>query len=115
METGVARRPIADFNAYRRDLERFVFRSGQLMRPVFEAARAAPQRIVYAEGEDERVLRAAQTLMDDRIALPILIGDRDVIRRKAHDMGLRMDLTDGVRVLDLKRDNDVFVPLLPEY
>ena len=115
METGVARRPIADFNAYRRDLERFVFRSGQLMRPVFEAARAAPQRIVYAEGEDERVLRAAQTLMDDRIALPILIGDRDVIRRKAHDMGLRMDLTDGVRVLDPRRDTDVFAPLLPEY
>ena len=115
METGVARRPIADFNAYRRDLERFVFRSGQLMRPVFEAARAAPQRIVYAEGEDERVLRAAQTLMDDRIALPILIGDRDVIRRKAQDMGLRMDLTDGVRVLDPRRDTDVFAPLLPEY
>ncbi len=115
METDVARRPIADFNAYRRDLERFVFRSGQLMRPVFEAARAAPQRIVYAEGEDERVLRAAQTLMDDRIALPILIGDRDVIRRKAQDMGLRMDLTDGVRVLDPRRDTDVFAPLLPEY
>ena len=61
MDSGVARRPIADFDAYRRELERFVFRSGQLMRPVFEAARQAPQRIVYAEGEDERVLRAVQT------------------------------------------------------
>ena len=115
METGVARRPIADFNTYRRDLERFVFRSGQLMRPVFEAARAAPQRVVYAEGEDERVLRAAQTLVDDRIARPILLGDRDVIARKVHDLGLRMDLTDGVRVLDPHRDTDVFDQLLPEY
>ncbi len=115
METGVARRPIADFNAYRRDLERFVFRSGQLMRPVFEAARAEPQRIVYAEGEDERVLRAAQTLVDDRIARPILLGDRDVITRKVHEMGLRMDLTDGVRVLDPHRDTEVFDALLPEY
>ena len=69
MESGVARRPIPDFDAYRRELERFVFRSGQLMRPVFEAAHAAPKRIVYAEGEDERVLRAVQTLLDDGIAL----------------------------------------------
>ena len=80
MESGVARRPIADFDAYRRDLERFVFRSGQLMRPVFEAAKQAPKRrIVFAEGEDERVLRAAQTLVDDDIAAPILLGRRDVI------------------------------------
>ena len=93
MDSGVARRPIADFAAYRRDLERFVFRSGQLMRPVFEAAQAgAEARIVYAEGEDERVLRAAQTLVDDGIAAPILLGRRDVIARKVRDMGLRIDL-----------------------
>ena len=61
MEAGVARKPIEDFEAYERELERFVFRSGQLMRPVFEAARKPPARIVYAEGEDERVLRAVQT------------------------------------------------------
>ncbi|MEA2745314.1 MAG: hypothetical protein QOG25_3685, partial [Acetobacteraceae bacterium] len=65
IETGVARRPITDFQAYQRDLERFVFRSGYLMRPVFEAAARDPKRIVFAEGEDERVLRAAQTLVDD--------------------------------------------------
>jgi malate dehydrogenase (oxaloacetate-decarboxylating)(NADP+) len=113
METGVARRPIADFAAYKRDLERFVFRSGQLMQPVFEAARAALQRIVYAEGEDERVLRAAQTLVDEGIAQPILLGNREVIKDKIHHMGLR--LRDGVRILDPMHDDDVFAPLLPDY
>ena len=116
MESGVARRPIADFDAYRRDLERFVFRSGQLMRPVFEAAKQAPKRrIVFAEGEDERVLRAAQTLVDDDIAAPILLGRRDVIAHKVREMGLRIDLSDGVRVLDPMHDQDVFGPLIPEY
>jgi len=116
MDSGVARRPIADFPAYRRDLERFVFRSGQLMRPVFEAAKQAPKRrIVFAEGEDERILRAAQMLVDDGIASPILLGRRDVITRKVRDMGLRIDLADGVRVLDPAADHDVFGPLIPEY
>ena len=116
MESGVARRPIADFDAYRRELERFVFRSGQLMRPVFEAAKQAPKRrIVFAEGEDDRVLRAAQMLVDDGIAAPILLGRRDVIARKVREMGLRIDLSDGVRVLDPMQDHDVFGPLIPEY
>jgi len=115
MDSGVARRPIRDFALYQRELERFVFRSGQLMRPVFEAAKQSPQRIVYGDGEDERVLRAAQTLVDDGIARPILIGRRAVIERKIGDMGLRIDLTDGVRVLDPAQDDDVFGPLLPDY
>jgi malate dehydrogenase (oxaloacetate-decarboxylating)(NADP+) len=115
MDSGVARRPIRDFALYQRELERFVFRSGQLMRPVFEAAQKAPQRIVYGEGEDERVLRAAQTLVDDGIARPILLGRRAVIERKVRDMGLRIDLTDGVHVLDPAQDDDVFGPLLPDY
>ena len=118
MDSGVARRPIADFAAYRRDLERFVFRSGQLMRPVFEAAKAAkatPSRIVYAEGEDERVLRAVQTLVDDSIAEPILIGRRAVIEQRVRDMGLRLDLGGGVRILDPAVDDDVFAPLVPVY
>ena len=83
MASGVALRPIADFDAYARDLERFVFRSGQLMRPVFEAARRRLQRVVYAEGEDERVLRAVQTVIDEKLAEPILVGSREVIDRKA--------------------------------
>ena len=115
MASGVARRPIADFAAYNAELERFVFRSGQLMRPVFEAAKAHPARIVYAEGEDERTLRAAQMLVDDGIAEPILIGRREVIAARVAEMGLRMDLNESVRVLDPGQDAAVFAPLLGEY
>jgi malate dehydrogenase (oxaloacetate-decarboxylating)(NADP+) len=115
MESGVARRPIKDFDAYRRELERFVFRSGSLMRPVFEAAARDPKRIVFAEGEDERMLRAAQTLIDDGTAFPILLGRHAVIKAKIKEMGLRMDLGRGVKVLDPAQDDDVFQPLVPEY
>jgi malate dehydrogenase (oxaloacetate-decarboxylating)(NADP+) len=115
IETGVARRPITDFQAYQRDLERFVFRSGYLMRPVFEAAARDPKRIVFAEGEDERVLRAAQTLVDDDIARPILLGRRDVITAKVREMGLRLDLGQAVKVFDPATDRDVFDKLIPEY
>jgi malate dehydrogenase (oxaloacetate-decarboxylating)(NADP+) len=103
-ESGVARRPIADFAAYRRELERFVFRSGNLMRPVFEAARARGGRVVYAEGEDERTLRAVQTVLDEGIAEPILIGRREAIEARARAMGLRMDFGESVRVLDPATD-----------
>jgi malate dehydrogenase (oxaloacetate-decarboxylating)(NADP+) len=115
MRSGVAGRHIADFDAYRRELEGFVFRSGQLMRPVFEVARARRKRIVYAEGTDERVLRAAQTLVDDGIAQPVLLGAHAEIEAKAREMGLRIDLRGAVRVLDPAQDHDVFAPLLPEY
>jgi malate dehydrogenase (oxaloacetate-decarboxylating)(NADP+) len=115
MASGVARRPIEDFDAYRRDLERFVFRSGSLMRPVFEAAARDPKRVVFAEGEDERVLRAAQTLVDDGTARPILLGRHAVIEAKVKEMGLRMDLGHAVTVLDPAVDEDVFRPLVPEY
>ncbi len=115
MKTGVATRPIEDFGAYRRELEVFVYRSGQLMRPVFEAARKSPRRIVYAEGEDERVLRAVQTIVDDGIAQPILLGRRSVIASRVADMGLRLDLDHSVRVLDPAVDHDVFDPLISQY
>ncbi len=115
MESGVATRPIDDFAAYRRDLEKFVFRSGQLMRPVFEAAKKDPQRIAYAEGADDRVLRAVQTLVDDGVAEPILIGGRDEIARKVRAMGLRLKLDDTVRILDPERDRGVFDPLMHTY
>ena len=115
MESGVARRPIKDFEAYRRDLERFVFRSGSLMRPVFEAAARNPKRIVFAEGEDERILRAAQTLIDDGTAHPILLGRHAVIAAKITDMGLRMHPGQDVKVLDPAQDHEVFQPLVPEY
>jgi malate dehydrogenase (oxaloacetate-decarboxylating)(NADP+) len=115
MRTGVARRPITDFAAYRTELERFVYRSGQLMRPIFEAARKSPRRIVYAEGEDERVLRAVQTIVDDSIAQPILLGRREVIQQRVREMGLRMNLDETVRVLDPAGDPDVFQPLIAGY
>ncbi len=115
MDTGVARRPIADFVAYGRELERFAFRSGQLMRPVFERAKATPARVVYAEGEDERVLRAVQSLVDDDMARPILIGRRAVIERRVRELGLRMDLQESVQVLDPGQDEAVFAPLVVEY
>jgi len=115
MQSGVAKRPIQDFSAYRRELEKFVFRSGQLMRPVFEAARQSPQRIVYAEGEDERVLRAVQTLVDDGIAEPILLGRRPVIAARVRDMGLRMKLDETVRVFDPAEDRALFDPLVDAY
>jgi malate dehydrogenase (oxaloacetate-decarboxylating)(NADP+) len=116
MDSGVARRPIRDFAAYRSQLERFVFRSGQLMRPVFEAAKKAPARIVYGEGEDERVLRAVQTLVDDGIAAPILLGRRAVIEARVRELGLRLDLSPrGVRVLDPGADEAAFEALTREY
>ncbi len=115
MDSGVAKRPIKDFAAYRRELERFVFRSGSLMRPVFAAAARDPKRVVYAEGEEERILRAAQTLVDDRIARPILLGRVDVIAAKVKEMGLRLTIGGSVEVLDPARDRAVFDPLIPEY
>ncbi|ODS96342.1 MAG: malate dehydrogenase [Lautropia sp. SCN 69-89] len=91
MDSGVATRPIADFDAYHSQLEQFVYHSGQFMRPIFTAARRAPgRRIVFAEGEDERVLRAVQVVSDERLARPILVGRPAVIERRLERFGLRM-------------------------
>jgi len=91
MDSGVATRPIADFDAYRTQLEQFVYHSGHFMRPIFASARsAAGRRIVYAEGEDERVLRAVQVVVDERLARPILVGRPAVIERRLERFGLRM-------------------------
>jgi malate dehydrogenase (oxaloacetate-decarboxylating)(NADP+) len=89
MDSGVATRPIADFDAYREQLERYVFRSGMLMKPVFERARQAPKRVAFAEGEDERVLRAVQAVLDEKIAIPILIGRPEVVAKRIERLGLR--------------------------
>jgi malate dehydrogenase (oxaloacetate-decarboxylating)(NADP+) len=115
MDSGVATRPIADFDAYRQELELFVYRSGQLMRPLFERARKAPVRVAYAEGEDERVLRAVQTVLDEGLAKPVLLGRRDVIAAKAAEMGLRLDLGGRVEVLDPAADTELFAPLVERY
>jgi len=90
MESGVATRPIEDFAAYRERLGEFVFRTGLLMRPVFESARQEPKRLVFAEGEDRRVLRAVQVIVDEKLARPILIGRPDVVSARITDLGLRI-------------------------
>jgi malate dehydrogenase (oxaloacetate-decarboxylating)(NADP+) len=90
MDTGVAARPIEDFDAYEEQLTRFVFRSGTIMKPVFEAAKSEPKRVIYAEGEDERVLRAAQVSLEEGIAIPILIGRPEVIASRIERFGLNI-------------------------
>ena len=115
MESGVARRPITDFHAYETELEKFVYRSGQLMRPVFEIARRALKRVAYAEGEEERVLRAVQTVVDEGLAQPILVGRKSVIQDKIAKLGLRLDLTKQVIVLDPDADEEIFAPLRVRY
>jgi malate dehydrogenase (oxaloacetate-decarboxylating)(NADP+) len=88
MASGVARKPIADFVVYEETLSRFVFRSGFIMKPLMHAAKADPRRVIYAEGEDERVLRAVQTIVEEGIARPILIGRPDVIEARLERFGL---------------------------
>jgi malate dehydrogenase (oxaloacetate-decarboxylating)(NADP+) len=110
MESGVATRPIGDFAAYRERLSQFVFRSGLVMRPVFQRARAEPKRLVYAEGEDERVLRAAQQAIDDGVARPILIGRREVVERRLKHLNLRLRLGADVELCDPEDD-----PRFPHY
>ena len=91
MASGVATRPIADLRAYRASLQRYVYTSGTVMQPVFQAASdQATRRIVYAEGEDDRVLRAAQVAVDEKLARPVLVGRPDAIQAKVRDLGLRL-------------------------
>src|SRR6185369_5204470 len=90
MDSGVATRPIADLDAYRESLSQFVYQSGLIMKPLFSAAKAAPRRVVYAEGEDERVLRAVQIVVDEGLAKPILIGRPQVVEQRLQRLGLRV-------------------------
>jgi len=90
MESGVAARPIEDFDAYHQRLLQFVYHTGLLMKPIFQAAKMAPKRIVFAEGEDERVLRAVQVVVDEGLAKPILVGRPTVIAQRVERYGLRL-------------------------
>ncbi|HSC97047.1 MAG TPA: NADP-dependent malic enzyme [Burkholderiales bacterium] len=103
MASGVATRPIADLDAYRERLNQFVYQSGLIMKPVFEAAKASPRRVVYAEGEDERVLRAAQVVVDEGMARPTLVGRREVVQVRIERLGLRLKAD---RDFDLVDPND---------
>jgi len=106
-ESGVATRPITDMDAYRQQLQSFVTQTGILMRPIFNAAKAVPdslKRVAYADGEDERALRAAQMAIDEKIAQPILIGRPAVIAARIEKAGLRMRL--GVDVENVNPEED---------
>jgi malate dehydrogenase (oxaloacetate-decarboxylating)(NADP+) len=103
--SGVATRPITDFEAYHQSLTRFVYQTGMIMRPVFQAAKSSSrQRVVYAEGEDERVLRAAQLAIEDGLAQPILIGRPAVIESRIAKAGLRMKLGKDVTCVNPESD-----------
>ncbi|HEV8014659.1 MAG TPA: NADP-dependent malic enzyme [Stellaceae bacterium] len=104
MESGVATRPIEDLAAYRQRLTQFVFRSGLVMRPIFQRAQADPKRVVYAEGEDERVLRAVQQAIDEGLARPIIVARRDVARRRIERLNLRFKLDQDVELVDPQSD-----------
>jgi malate dehydrogenase (oxaloacetate-decarboxylating)(NADP+) len=104
MDSGVATRPIADFDAYRQQLSQFVFKSGLVMRPVFEQARNAPKRVIFSAGEDDRVLRAVQIVIDEHLAQPILIGRPEVVKRRAERLGLRFRPGIDAELIDPSND-----------
>jgi malate dehydrogenase (oxaloacetate-decarboxylating)(NADP+) len=104
IESGVARRPIADFGAYADQLNRFVFRSGFMMKPLFAKARAAMKSVIYSEGEDERVLRAAQVVLEERIARPVLIGRPEVIKDRITRFGLTINPGVDFEIVDPRSD-----------
>ncbi|UWP99254.1 NADP-dependent malic enzyme [Aliiroseovarius crassostreae] len=104
MESGVATRPVEDLEAYKAKLDESVFRSALIMRPVFEAASKANRRIVFAEGEDERVLRAAQAMIEETTDLPVLIGRPDVIARRAERAGLSIKPGRDFDIVNPERD-----------
>jgi malate dehydrogenase (oxaloacetate-decarboxylating)(NADP+) len=105
MDSGVAERPIADMEAYRERLEGFVYHSNMLMKPVFEAAKRAPQRLVYAEGEESRVLHAVQTVVDEGMAYPILVGRPEVIAQRIAKLGLRIRAGEHFELVNPESDS----------
>ena len=104
MESGVAKRPLTDVDQYHADLDTSVFKSALIMRPVFQAASTATRRIVFAEGEDERVLRTAQALLEETTETPILIGRPDVIGRRCERAGLKIRPED-LEIVNPNRDD----------
>jgi malate dehydrogenase (oxaloacetate-decarboxylating)(NADP+) len=104
MDSGVATRPIQDMDAYREQLGATVYRTGMVMRPVFAAAKAQPARIVFAEGEDERVLRAAQFVLLEKIAKPILVGRPSVIEMRLKKMGSKLKCGEDFEIVNPEDD-----------
>jgi malate dehydrogenase (oxaloacetate-decarboxylating)(NADP+) len=104
MESGGATRPIADFDAYAERMNQFVYQSGLIMKPIFAAAKDAPKRVVYCEGEDERVLRAVQQVVDEGITRPTLVGRREVVKMRIERLGLRLKADADYDLVDPNND-----------
>ncbi len=104
MKTGVARRPIEDIQAYEDKLNTSVYRSGMIMRPVFMAAREQPRKIAFAEGEDERVLRAAVAILEETVDTPVLIGRPEVIHQRCQHLSLPEDITSQFKIVNPEND-----------
>ncbi|PWB39945.1 MAG: NADP-dependent malic enzyme [Rhodocyclales bacterium] len=104
MDSGVATRPIRDFAAYRQQLTQFVFHSGTLMKPVFSAAKKAPKRVLYCEGEDERVLRAIQAVVDEGLARPVALGRPAVVEARLKQLGLRIAPGRDFELINVEHD-----------
>ncbi|MFN0316654.1 MAG: NADP-dependent malic enzyme [Burkholderiales bacterium] len=105
MDSGVATRPILDLEAYRERLSNFVYHSALIMKPVFDGAKLSPRRVVYAEGEDERVLRAVQVVVDEKLAKPILVGRPEVIETRVKRAGLRIAMGKDFEVVNPESDS----------
>ena len=105
MDSGVATRPIKDFDAYKQQLAQFVYHSGAVMKPIFDAARKSPCRVVFAEGEDERVMRAVQVVIDEGIAKPILIARPAVFEKRLEQFGLRMKPGVDIELINPEKDD----------
>ncbi|TAG01895.1 MAG: NADP-dependent malic enzyme [Betaproteobacteria bacterium] len=104
MDSGVAQRPIKDFDAYKQQLAQFVYHSGAVMKPIFSAAKKSPKRVVFAEGEEERVMRAIQVVIDEGIAHPIVIARPAVFAQRVEKFGLRMTVGVDVELVNPEQD-----------
>lgn len=104
MDSGVATRPITDWDAYRQKLQSYTYRTSMVMRPIFARAKLDPKRVVYCEGEEERVLRAVQMVLDEGVAKPILIGRKEVIETRVKRLGLRMKIGKDFELIDPEYD-----------
>ncbi|CAK7192796.1 NADP-dependent malic enzyme [Commensalibacter sp. Nvir] len=117
IESGVATRSIKDFHIYLDHLTDFVFRTRQVMQPIFEAIRcqSSLSKVIFSEGENERVLRAVQVLINENMAKPILIGSKERIRQKIRQLGLSVDIERQVSIIELHQDNSIVQALEKKY
>lgn len=114
MDSGVATKPIEDFAQYKETLERYVYRSGMLMKPIFDRAKLTPKRVVYAEGENEKVLRAVQEILNAELAKPILIGRKTKIKQYIERLGLDFCMDSDVEIIE-PENNPYFRECVSEY